>query len=636
MRSDCLLLAAGVTMSLGDWIVLVAYFVAIVVVGMWFGKFTNTTDDFFFAGRRFSWWLIAVSCIATLVGSYSFVQYAETGYRFGTCAVLPYTNEWFVLPLFLLGWLPIVYYNRIASIPEYFERRFDCRTRLLVMTLMLLYLEGYVAINLYTIGQFFYGLFGWNLVLTAALMAVVSGLYLHAGGQTSVLMTDLLQGFLLLAVGLTIFLLGLWELGGWSPFWENLPATHRLPFANFNDSADLNFVGDFWNDAIVGTFAFYFINQGILMRFLSARSVRDGRKAMLVVVIVMMPLAAVAVSNAGWVGRALVESGQMTAEEEGFADVADEQGAVTTAEKQLSENIFVRVTRRVCRVPGLFGLVVATVVAALMSTLDTLITAVSAVAVNDVWRTLRPNRPDDEYLKVAKYVAIGSAALGVALLPLFTRFDSIYQALSAFTSTVAPPLVVAIVLGCLWPRMTSRAAFWSVIIGFVALVLSHFYPSLVRPFSHGVPADNGYSYIRALFGLVATLVPAVVITLATAREGAPRIGLVMQSLPEAIRRFKAGEPNYERIGHSQLLPLDVVPGTEPTLQLPAETMKALAIESGDHVHVSDDRWWLGGFRSVALVCAEASEVENVAQVSEAAIERGNLLAGRPVRVEKIL
>jgi len=30
---------------------------AIVAVGMWFGKFTRNTEDFFFAGRRFSWWL---------------------------------------------------------------------------------------------------------------------------------------------------------------------------------------------------------------------------------------------------------------------------------------------------------------------------------------------------------------------------------------------------------------------------------------------------------------------------------------------------------------------------------------------------------------------------------------------------
>ncbi|MHC4766430.1 MAG: sodium:solute symporter family transporter, partial [Planctomycetota bacterium] len=114
-------------MTLPDWIVLIAYFGVIVLVGTSVGKFTHTTGDFFFGGRRFSWWLVAISCVATLVGSYSFLSYSQSGFNFGLATALPYTNEWFILPLFLLGWLPIIYYNRITSIPEYFERRFDRR-----------------------------------------------------------------------------------------------------------------------------------------------------------------------------------------------------------------------------------------------------------------------------------------------------------------------------------------------------------------------------------------------------------------------------------------------------------------------------------------------------------------------------
>ena len=619
-----------------DWVMLLAYLVVIVVVGMWFGKFTRSTDDFFFAGRRFTWWLVAVSLVATLVGSYSFVLYSQTAYRFGLCAVLPYTNEWFVLPLFLMGWTPIVYYNRIASIPEYFEHRFDRRTRLMVMALMLLYLEGYVAINLYTIGTFFNGLFGWNIVATAAVMAIVSGLYLHSGGQTSVLMTDLLQGLLLLAVGFGIFVLGLWEVGGISGMFELLPQSHRLPFAAFNDSAELNFVGDFWNDAIVGTCAFYFVHQGIVMRFLSARSVRDGRKAMLAVVIVMMPLAAIAVSNAGWIGRAMVEDDQLTAQQLGYEDQIDENGELRlSAKDQLTKNIFVEVTSRICP-PGFFGLVIAAVVAALMSTLDTLITAVAAVAINDVWKTVRPNRPDQEYLKAAKYTAIGSAALGVLLLPLFTQFTSIYQALSAFTSTVAPPLVVVIVLGVVWDRMTSQAAFWSVIIGFSALTLSQIFPQIVAPIDHGVPADEGYSYIRALFGLIASLVPAVTISLLGNREPPSfKPGLSMSTLSDAIRKFKGGDPNYAAIGQTRVLPVELCAGDEPAIRLPNGTMEELSIHPGDLLHVSDDRWWLGGFRSLSIVCGSPASGEQV-ELTESALEQGNLLPERPVRIEKIL
>jgi len=612
-----------------DWVVLASYLACVVLAGMWFGKFTRSSDDFFFGGQRFSWWLVGISCVATLVGSYSFVQYAQTGFKFGLCSILPYTNEWFVLPLFLVGWLPIVYYNRVQSIPEYFERRFDRRTRMLVLVLMLIYLEGYVSINLLTIGIFMKGLFGGEVIYWAVLMAVLSGLYLHAGGQTSVLMTDLLQGFLLLAVGLAVFLMGIFYLGGFRPFWEGLPPGHRLPFTAFNQSPQLNFVGDFWNDAIVGTFAFYFINQGVLMRFLSARSVRDGRKAMLLVVVVLMPLAAVAVSGAGWVGRAMVAHGQLP------VDAAD-----PTAMQELAEIIFVKVTRLICS-PGVFGLVVAAVVAALMSTLDTLITAVSAVAINDIWRTARPGREDAYYLKWARRVAIIATVVGIALVPLFEgHFDSIYQALSHFTSTIAPPLVVVIVLGTLWRGLTARAAFWTLAVGSVTIFLSLFDPfyKLITPLAHGIPVnpDAPYTYVRALFGLVVSLGLAVGIsTLDPRKQGKDPSGLVLGSLHEAIERFKGGAPNWLAFGRTARLPLVIAEGDGLMLRLPADVMSRLAIEPGDVVHVADARRWLGGFRSLSLKAGAAADGD-AAVLSPEAVEQGNLEAQRPVRVEKIL
>ena len=61
-----------------DYLVIAIYLGTVVCLGLWVGKQTQTTQDFFFAGRRYRWPFIAVSCIATLVGSYSFIQYSET------------------------------------------------------------------------------------------------------------------------------------------------------------------------------------------------------------------------------------------------------------------------------------------------------------------------------------------------------------------------------------------------------------------------------------------------------------------------------------------------------------------------------------------------------------------------------
>jgi SSS family solute:Na+ symporter len=51
--------------------------------GAYFGKYSKTTSDYFFGGRRFSWWLITMSIVATGVGSHSFVKYSAKGFQHG-------------------------------------------------------------------------------------------------------------------------------------------------------------------------------------------------------------------------------------------------------------------------------------------------------------------------------------------------------------------------------------------------------------------------------------------------------------------------------------------------------------------------------------------------------------------------
>ena len=536
-----------------DWAVILVYVVGIVLVGVWFGKFTKNTNDFFLGGQRFSWWVGSIACVATLIGSYSFLQYSQNGFNFGLSSMTAYTNDWFVLPLFLLVWLPIIYYNRLTSIPEYFERRFDRRTRLAVLIILVIYLQGYIGFNLYSIGLALQSLLGGPLLVWAAVIAALTAVVIYAGGATSVMMADLLQAGLLLAAGLLVFFLGVHALGGFAPFWDGLTTAQQLPFANFNSPKEFHFVGDFWSDAITGTIAFYFINQGVLMRILSVKSVGDARKTMLFTVVVLMPMAAVAVSGAGWIGRSLVSHG------------------VSLGQDSDGKDVFIRVVEHVC-VPGLFGFVMAALLAALMSTLEALINALSAVAVNDVWRPyLKPGRPDAYYLRVARYVAVGGYLVGLLLIPVFAPFGSIYEALTHFNAVVVPPLVVVIVLGAVWKRFTPAAAFWTLVLGCAALVVSLFVPALIAPLAHGEPVDPAdptwrhYSYMRSLFGLTVSGVLGVTISLCTRPKPEGELsGLVMSSIHEAMRRFKGGEPNERRAGVSLVLPIQtdsVPPGT---------------------------------------------------------------------------
>ncbi|MDP6821158.1 MAG: sodium/solute symporter [Candidatus Marinimicrobia bacterium] len=583
-----------------DYGIMVFYFIMILAIGTYFGKRQKTVKDFFFGGQRFSWWLITFSLIATTVGSYSFVKYSRVAYTYGFGSSQTYLNDWIWLPLLLFGWLPILYFSRVSSIPEYFERRFDRRVRKWVTVFILIYLIGYVGVNLFTMGKVLNILLGWPILTAAILVASISAIYVTAGGQTSVIMTDLFQGLMLLATGVIILFLGIDYLGGLESFWHHLPRTHKLAFPNYNEDPSFPSVGIFWQDGMANTAMFYFLNQGVIMRFLSAKSLQDGRKAVFTVVLVLMPIAACVVASGGWMAKALVQGGFLPS-----TIKADE--AFFIAADFLSR-------------PGIFGLILATMTAALMSTVDTLITAVAAIVVNDVYQPLfNPGANEKQLLKMARISSVSVTLLGILLVPLFMSFKTIYAAHGAFTAAVTPPLVIALMFSVFWKRFTRQAALFTLAGGMGAIVFSLFVPEVIIPFSNGVPMQETgtgifagmkqFKFMRAFYGLSVSAVIGIVVTLFTKPESSDRQkGLVWGTVKDAILHYK-GSAGAEAVGrkalaHPQLLDRSLeTTGTGNLALVDISTSLARELEAGpgDLLYISDRRWWLGGLYSTHTV-----------------------------------
>jgi SSS family solute:Na+ symporter len=330
-----------------------------------------------------------------------------------------------------------------------------------------------------------------------------------------------------------------------------------------------------------------------------------------------MPLATFAVSNAGWLGRAMHTHGLLP------ANINPEQ-------------IFVQVAGKVC-IPGLFGFVMAALTAALMSTIDTLINAVSAIAVNDVYRPhIRKGASDKHYLGIARIVSLASALLGIALVPVFASFKSIYLAHGSFTASITPPMVITILLGAYWKRFTSSAAFWTLFGGSLIVALSIVWPVLVTPFSHGVDPTGGFKYTRALYGLVGSLLIGVIVSYLTkAKSKETMQGLVAGSLNVAKERFK-GSPVNEIEGQKAVVRIVEDKQVEGIRASP-EVAQLLSANVGDLVHLSDARWWLGGLRSIqATISSLHDQGSDVIFVAPVLIRRGSLIANRRHRLEKIL
>ena len=685
-----------------DWVVMFVYFIGIMLFGSYFAKYNRNTNDFFFGGRRFAWWLITVSIVATGVGSHSFVKYAAKGLEHGVSSTMTYMNDWFFMPFFLFGWLPIFVYTKIKSIPEYFEKRFSPTVRLIATVFQLLYMIGYLGIGLLTLGKVFtpllpasFDIFGLfipvNLMGVIITIAAITGVYTTFGGQTAVIFTDLIQGVILLFAGFLIFLMGINYVGGLEAFWHLLPPDWRLPLADFNSPADFNFVGIFWQDGVAGSVGFLFMNMGLLMRFMSAKSVDEGRKAAVFNVLFMLPLSAIVVGNAGWIAKAILGMAKPALN----ADVNPDE-------------VFIAVTHIIAS-KGVFGFVIAALTATLLSTVDSLINAIAAVYMNDVHphvrklyakRVTTQEQTSKEELFVARISSIVITAVGILATIPFSKYPTVYQAHGYFHSTLTPPLVTAIFLGVFWKKFTPAGVLATFLGGSSLMILGATYPDiLIAPIAHGTPFDpvHPYSYISALYNTIVCVAVGVLITLTLSwqkgivnkiRKSASHeklmrvfIGIIVASLiiiwinvlPLAISMiivlvmtvlvsltaqyyihfdpnvhldgltawsihrakeiFKGGKVN-EREGEVITAHWRVRKDNEDYISVSKADMKKMEAEVGDLVYVCDKRKYLGGLKSFHSKYGEPHEENGVVYIGEEHRLSAQFQESKLVTVEK--
>ncbi|MGQ9643914.1 MAG: sodium:solute symporter family protein [Ignavibacterium sp.] len=685
-----------------DWVVMVVYFIAIMVFGSYFSKYNRTTTDFFFGGRRFAWWLIAMSIVATGVGSHSFIKYSAKGFEAGFSSTMTYMNDWFFVPFFIFGWLPIIVYTKIRSIPEYFEKRFSALTRFLATVLLLFYMIGYVGIGFLTMGKAIlpllppeFTLFGIHFEITLmgliVVIALIVGIYITYGGQTAVIFTDLAQGFILIFAGILVFVLGLDYLGGFKVFWDLLPTEWKLPLAHFNNPPGFNFVGIFWQDGVAGSVGFLFMNMGLVMRFMACKSVDEGRKAAAFNILFMLPISAIVVGNAGWIGKAI--------------SIANPSVIPPNTNP---DSIFV-VVANVISHPGVFGFIMAALTAALMSTVDTLLNATAAIYINDIHRPVKKwltkkiqswEEEDKQELLSARIATAIFTFLGVLTVIPFSKFPTVYEAHGYFHSTLTPPLVTAIFLGVFWKRYTNAAVIGTLVGGVALMIMGMYYPRpLIEIFSHGTAYEpnHPYTYIGALYNLFVCAMFAVITTLTTKQqlqivekirsnpnhklimsgfviasiiiflliafnvlslpvlfiltfimvamvviaanyfikydEAEKTDGLTAWSIRKAKEYFKGSKLN-EREGEKIKVHWKLKDSKDNTIHFSKNDMKRMAAEVGDLVYISDARRYLGGLKSVHTIYGEPHDEEGIVYITSEHLAQGQFVKGKLLIAEK--
>ena len=606
-------------------IVLGIYSVVIMSIGIYFSRFSSNINDFFYSGQRLSWWLPVASLTATGIGAYSYMKYSEQGFTTGLSSTHIYFNDWFLFTVFIFAWIPILYFNKIKSIPEYFERRYNSTARYISVFIILSYIFFYIGFNLFTLGVAVEGFFNIPMYISIPIIASLLGIYVTLGGQTAVIFTDVFQGLMLYLLGMVVIGYGLYQLGGLWEFWSYLPRTHRVPLAPFNSNVNYNTVGIFWADSLVASVAFIYMNQGFLMRFLTVRNVQHARMTAVFNIMITVPLSAIFIGGMGWIAKSIVSKQAAL----GIGGLSIEN----------THNTFFEAAYYVIQGnPWVLGFVFAAIIAALMSTVDSLVNAATAIGIYDIYKPLiKPSATDRHYLRVARLFSAIVVGAGVLLVIWFAQQEGTLMAIHyKGIMLIIPPVVTTIFLGILWKRFHALSACVAMCMGVLCMWFTVVYPEpvyWVREFLLGPVGEGRIVYFRAPFGVLFTALCGVICqwcfsktkVLAFKRkleaqsaqknklrqirdrflllfvQGVDKEidGLTASTLTQAMFKYKGDkEPNFKK--GEKVKNLTIVTDSQlekGEVSLSQEVCDKMSARLGDQIYLSDQRWFLGGLRS---------------------------------------
>src|SRR3989454_780976 len=208
-----------------DVVVIGAYFLVLLGIGYWAARREkNVSADYFLASRDVGWLAVGASLFASNIGSEHLVGLAGTGAASGL-AVGHF--EWLAcFMLLLLGWLFVPFYLRsgVYTMPEFLERRFNPASRWYFTWVSIVgYVLTKISVTLYAGGVVMREVTGYGVWTSAVILIVITGLYTIFGGLRAVIYTEVMQAVVLIVGSVTLALVGLHAVGGWSGLEARVP-----------------------------------------------------------------------------------------------------------------------------------------------------------------------------------------------------------------------------------------------------------------------------------------------------------------------------------------------------------------------------------------------------------------------------
>jgi len=429
-----------------DWIVLSIVMLGSLSFGLYMAyrkKAGQNSSNFFLGGRNIKWPVIGASLFATNIGAEHLVGLSGDSYRYGlsagsvelTCAI---TLGFACAILF-----PYYMKNKIYTIPEFLELRYDRRARTFFSGLMLIIsVMTKLAFTLFAGALVLNSILGWDVMTTVFYIGIAVAIFTIIGGFTAVAYSDVIQVVLMLGGAIVMLVIGLDKVDGWGGLMERVPQMMKIS-APYDDP-----VYPFWGILATAFYAgiFYWgIDQVNVQRVLSAPNLQQARwGAMFATFLKLLPIFIFALP--GVIAFALFP-GELQGEE-------TKQTFVLLLNKLLPS--------------GLRGLMLASLMAALITSLIAVLNSVSTLVVRDFVVEFRPNISEKKQVSLGRVIILLASFLGIgAAYLVYKNEEGLYKYLQTITAYLVIPVFPAIFFGIVSKKVTLKGAAASVLVGVI-------------------------------------------------------------------------------------------------------------------------------------------------------------------------
>jgi len=416
-----------------DILVIVVYLLAALGLGLYQAVKIRTSGDYYAGGRKFNKFYLMMHALGTASHADEPVSVIGGAYEKGLSGIW-YT--YLYLPLTPIFWLlaPYIRRTRFVTMADFFRMRYDQSLAHLYSIVGVLKMAVAISVVLKGTEQIFSALTGnainpkWA-ILAMTLIFVTYG---FAGGLRATIMTEAIQGPLIVVMSLLFLPFGLHAVGGFAALHRSLDGSKFLLTATGKE-----FTPQWIAAATITALLGWVAQPGIIAAVGSGKSELEGRVGYTYGTMIKRFCAM------GWVFTGIVLAAMVAQ-----GKIAKEHASVLADPKK--RELAFGIAMQYLLPAGFLGVMFAAIFSAQMATLSAQMVNSSALAARNIYKAiLRPDANDQQILIVGRISGVFLVIIGVLLAFQLQRVATALTMLLGFQSIVG--LIV-------WAGVISRRA----------------------------------------------------------------------------------------------------------------------------------------------------------------------------------